>query len=138
LFKSTSLLLISAGCGGFFGAYLAIPPAAPPPVLDISALASTHAKLDTLAKQFSELQTQVETTKQATNTLQETLLARVQALETQLQQDNTPPVIAQNETQATPTPNQDLAPQAPELDTQENMHSPDFNSRQRALRALFS
>lgn len=157
-FKFFSLLFFAAGVGGFFGAYLAtesITPLPPPvitaPVMDNPRLEAISAKLETIAKQFAELNENYQTLvtngqKQATDfsQFQETLFAKLQLLENKLETLNATNV--QSTIQTPPTSpaessilNQSVVQQVDYQGVQEalkNMRSPDLNTRQRALQAL--
>jgi len=150
--KTFSALLASASLGGFFGAYLAPPPAVPEsPVLDTRALEAVSAKLEISAKQFAELQQIYQTLASATENqkndfsqLQQSWLARLESLESKLDKlasVNLPPVVS-----PVPAVTAEQSGQFEKLaeqldydglqDVIRDMHSEDFNARQRALRVL--
>ncbi len=146
--------LLAAGSGGFTGAYLAIPFIHLPqvPVLDTRAFYTTSVKLDVAIRQLSELQQRYqaivsagENQKNDFSQLQQTWFARLENMESKLEKlsvANSPAVIVAS-VPASPVEHpvlpQTLRGQLDEQGVQDairDMHSEDFNTRQRALRVL--
>jgi hypothetical protein len=143
-------ILLVAGISSFLGAYLVGKPIIPPQP-DLSDL----KKLEIISKQLTELQknhqtlaTSLQSLSNNPNQSQEILLAKLQAIETKL--NNTSPQVAQSnvapivstpstENKTNKTPEIPISKQIDHDALQtvtKDMYSTDFNTRQRALRAM--
>jgi hypothetical protein len=149
--KSSIFLLGAASLGGFIGSYLATSPADSQPILDTRDFETLNAKLNLTAQQFMELYKNYEKLATAENQqqtdfnqFQQIWLERLENLETKLDKlsvVNTPALVSPA---SVLHPEQDTHCQvlqekldmAGVEDVIWDMHSEDFNVRQRALRAL--
>jgi len=149
LIYSISLLLV-AGISSFMGAYLVGKPVIPPQP-DLSDL----KKLEIISKQLAELQknhqtfaTSLQSLSNIPNQSQETLLAKLQAIETKLNnipvqvaQPNIPSVVSTPSTENKTNKTQDVSI-SKQIDhdalqtVTKDMYSTNFNTRHRALRAM--
>jgi len=143
-------LLLVAGISSFTGAYLVGKPVISPQP-DLSDL----KKLEIISKQLAELQknhqtfiTSLQSLSNSSNQTQETLLAKLQIIETKLNnplpqvtQSNVAPIVSialpENQTikNQDVTLNKQIDHDALQTVTKD-MYSTDFNTRQRALKAL--